>query len=610
MISVNFIDGINYVCIELYIIVMNKILISLLLTLWGYVLNATVVHYTLSMPDPHTHYFEVTMTIKDMPQNYVDVKMPVWAPGSYLVREFSRNVENLSAKKGTELLNTDKINKNTWRVYHNKAKEFTVSYRVYAFELSVRTSFVDQSHGYINGTSVFLYVDGQLNASGNLTILPYKDWKTISTSLPKAGGFGQYTYPDYDVLVDSPIEIGNHFEFDFTASGCKHTVAMFGEGNYDVEKLKKDMAKIVETTTKVFGFNPNKEYVFIIHNLEHGSGGLEHASSTTLQVDRWGYQGNQYLGFLSLVAHEYFHLWNVKRIRAKELGPFDYDKEAFTSLLWIMEGFTTYYDELLLLRAGYYTPEQYLKKISSAITSIENQPGNEVLSLSESSLDAWIKLYRPNENSYNTTISYYTKGSVAAAMIDMKIIAATKGRKSLDDVLIYLYKEYYEKQKRGFTEEEARMAMEKVSGESFKEFFEKYINGTEPIPYEDFAEAIGLSVERYKVREDVPLLGIRTEDKSGSPVISLVIRNTSAYNSGLNVNDEIIAINGFRVTNSSGIIAITTTLKVGDKPVFTLIRDGKLLTIDVTMEPDPNKDVRIVKAETSSPLSNFWLRTF
>lgn len=568
--------------------------------------RAAQVDYKLAMSEPHTHYFEVEMKVVDVIQPYVDVKMPVWAPGSYLVREFSRNVEGLSAEIGGKEVKTEKINKNTWRIHSNKAKEFTVKYKVYAFEMSVRTSFLDDSHGYINGTSVFLFVNNMLDLSGNLQIVPYKDWKVISTGLAKGDGFGKYKYPNYDVLVDSPIEIGNHFEFSFKASGVNHIVAMYGEGNFDVEKLKVDMARIVDATTNIFGFNPNKEYVFIIHNLEQGSGGLEHANSTTLQVGRWTYQGNSYLGFLSLVAHEYFHLWNVKRIRPKELGPFDYENEAYTSLLWVMEGFTSYYDELILLRAGFYTPEQYLNVLSGTITSVENQPGNKVLPLSQASMDAWIKLYRPNENSYNTTISYYSKGACVAAMLDAHIISATDGSKGLDDVLVYMYKEYYEKQNRGFTEDEIQKAIEKVSGKKMDDFFAKYINGTEAIPYEDFMKPLALTVKRYAAAPDKAHLGIRMGGSAGKTTISTVIRNTSAFNSGLNVNDEIVAINGYRMNDQTAVNNSLKSMKVGDEADFTIVRDGQMRTIKVAMEPDPSQDYAI--GGRYNKLGQRWLK--
>ena len=537
-------------------------------------LQAANISYAVSMPEPHTHYFNVKMNVTDYQKNYFDIQMPVWSPGSYLIREYAKSVEEVTATFNKKLLKIEKINKNTWRVYSEKAKDVVINYKVYAFELSVRTSFVDASHGYFNGVTMFMFIDELRNTPHDLTIIPFNGWKKISTSLPKklnAKGF-QYQAPDYDILVDSPVEIGNHETFEFTSAGVLHHVAMYGQGNYDVEKLKVDMAKITQACTDVFGVNPNKEYTFIIHNLTRGSGGLEHLSSTTLQVNRWTYsEGSAYKGFLSLVAHEYFHLWNVKRIRPKALGPFDYNNENYTSLLWVMEGFTSYYDELLLYRSGVYSEKEIMRKFTGSINNIENQPGNKIQPVAHSSFDAWIKAYRSNENSYNTTISYYSKGSVVANVLDLMIINSTKGKKNLDNVMQYLYNEYYKKQGRGFTSKEMQGALEKVGGLKLDDFFEKYINGTQTFDYSTVFGYAGLTVETVENKE--PSLGI---SESGNK-IRRVYRGSSAYLGGLNVNDEILAINGFRVNGN--INDFIDSKNVGDDVVILISRDNIVQTI-------------------------------
>ncbi|NBR15765.1 MAG: M61 family peptidase, partial [Crocinitomicaceae bacterium] len=405
-------------------------------------LSAQTIAYQLRMPKPQNHYFEVEMTLSDFKEKELNVKLPVWAPGSYLVREFSKNLNLVKAydEKNNEI-EVVKKTKNTWTVKSNGEKKIKVKYEVYAFELSVRTSFLDLTHGYVSGTGVFMYVDGYKDKKGTLEIVKPTIFKTISTSLPKASisiakdGSENFEFANYDQLVDCPIEIGNQVVFDFMASGVKHTVAMYGEGNYDIPSLKRDMAKVIETETAVFGVNPNKEYVFIVHNVVDGQGGLEHCNSTTLSVNRWTYGGSEYVNFLNLVAHEYFHLWNVKRIRPIELGPFDYDQENYTSLLWVMEGFTSYYDELLLLRAGFYTKEEFLNKLQGSINYVEGSVGSRVQPVAHASFDAWIKAYRPTENSANTTMTYYSRGSVLGAIFDAMIIDHSKGKQCLDHFL-------------------------------------------------------------------------------------------------------------------------------------------------------------------------------
>ncbi|MBD3639201.1 MAG: M61 family metallopeptidase [Crocinitomicaceae bacterium] len=589
---------------------MNKRFFLLLVSLYFSITSLALdIHYDLKMPNPNSHYFEVQMDLSNVKTKELLIKMPVWAPGSYLVREFAKSVDMVSAKdgKGNDLEVT-KINKNTWSIPCSKVSAVTINYEVYAFELSVRTSFLDDSHGYVNGTSVFMYVAGNKEVSGTLNIHPHESFKKISTSLKKGKG-NEYFFKNYDELVDSPIEIGNHEEFTFNAGGVKHTVAMYGEGNYDPNILKKDMAKIVEAETKVFGQNPNKEYLFIVHNLTNPSGGLEHMSSTTLQVNRWTYEGDDYLGFLSLVAHEYFHLWNVKRLRPKSLGPFDYDTENYTDLLWVMEGFTSYYDELILRRAGFYDQDEYISKLIGTINYVESQPGNKVQPVAHSSFDAWIKAYRRNENSVNTTISYYSKGQILAAMLDLYIINKFKAEKCLDHFLQHLWKNFYGKDGSGFTEEEFQKSLEEFLGEGMDWFFKPYVYGTETIDYQKFFEGVGLKI--VKTREPLkPYLGIRTGDSGGKLMVYTVYAGSAAEQYGISVNDEIIAMNGFRVDNST-FNARLETMNVGDKIEFIISRDNIIKTYEVTLGAVPNTRVQydlMFPDEQTKENFNYWLR--
>jgi len=315
---------------------MKKILLTniLSLILLTKVFSAPALTYTISFSEPHTHYTEVKMIIEGFKGKELNLKIPVWAPGSYLVREFARNVEDFKVNQNGKDVSAEKIDKNTWNIKSNGNGAVEINYKVYANELSVRTSFVNDQHAYLNGSSIFMYVDGLKDLGSTLIIKPYKDWKQISTGLKSGKDKWELLANNYDQLADSPIEIGNQKIFDFTAAGTLHHVAMFGEANYNEDSLKKDMARIVEGATAVFGENPNKEYTFIVHNITIPSGGLEHLNSTTLEVNRWTYTPKKnYNDFLSLVAHEYFHLWNVKRLRPVQLDPFYYDKENYTTLL-------------------------------------------------------------------------------------------------------------------------------------------------------------------------------------------------------------------------------------------------------------------------------------
>lgn len=584
------------------ILILNFLIISL-------VANTQSIHYNLRMPKPQNHYFEVEMLIDGNAEKELDVKMPVWAPGSYLVREFAKNVNivrAVDASTGT-ILSVDKKTKNTWQISTKGVKKIKVSYEVYAFELSVRTSFLDLQHGYVSGSGVFMYVDKWKEKAGTMTVYPYHSFKKVTSALVKntdgvtSDNAFSYKYDNYDQLIDCPIEIGNQEVFDFMASGVKHTVAMFGDGNYDIPTLKKDMAKIIEAETNVFGENPNKEYVFIIHNVTDGQGGLEHMNSTTLSVNRWTYLGSEYLGFLSLVAHEYFHLWNVKRIRPIELGPFDYDREVYTTLLWVMEGFTSYYDELLLKRAGYYTNDQLLSKITSGVNYVEGTEGSRVQPVAHASFDAWIKAYRPNENSSNTTMTYYSRGAMLAAILDAKIITKYKGEKCLDHFLQKLYQDFYKKQNRGFSEQEFKTALSDFMGEDMNPFLNDFVYGTKTPDFSEIFKPLGINVSYTGSVK--PSFGASFAGSSVKNIRSY----SAAENMGLSVNDELIGYNGYRVTTSKFEGALSG-LKEGEPIVLLVARDDVLLELKGKMGSYEKAGYRFSFGAEGNKLQQYWLR--
>ncbi len=587
---------------------MKCILFILFMTTAASIQAQTNIAFEVSFTEPQAHYVDVEMKYKStrpiLSYQPSTIKMPVWTPGSYLVREFSKNVEGLQAWGGKgNLLKTEKTAKNTWAVYDNPGEQVTVKYRVYANEISVRTSFVDVSHAFLSPTGIFMYVDNTINNPTTVTIKPFKNWTKISTGLePVSGKPNMFQAVDFDILFDSPIEVGNQDIFEFTAAGVKHEVAMYGGGNYNKEALQRDMAKIVTEETIVFGENPNKRYVFIVHNFQSYGGGLEHLNSTVLGASRMNYTNEKdYKGFLGLVAHEYFHLWNVKRLRPKALGPFDYTAENYTPNLWIAEGFTAYYDNLMLRRTSFYSPEKYLDLIAGDISAVENQPGNRVQPVSEASLDAWIKYYRPNENSKNSTISYYDKGSLIGMIMDLEIIGATKGQKSLDDVMKAMYEEYYKKQKRGYTDAEFKVMAEKVAGKSLDKIYADYINGTNPINYPDYLGYAGLLLSNENQGKNTPYLGIASAVKEGQLTITHVSRGKAAWKDGLNVNDEIVGIDGYRITSVDELDKMISSKKVGDKINVLISRDGILQTIEITLTANPNAKYKITVDDKASP---------
>nr|WP_294901064.1 PDZ domain-containing protein [uncultured Pedobacter sp.] len=553
--------------------------------------------FEVSFTQPQAHYADVKMTIGHIKKDELVLKMPVWTPGSYLVREFSKNVDSFVATADGEKIAFVKVAKNAWKINTKGKNNITVSYRVYSFEVSVRTSFVDESHAFLSPTGMFMYPEGALNLSSTVTIFPYKNWAKVSTGLvPVAGKKFTYSADNFDQLFDCPIEVGNQDVFEFAAAGVKHEVAMVGGGNYDKEKLKIDMARIVEQETAVYGENPNKNYVFIVHNYQVGGGGLEHLNSTVLGASRNGYTDpSTYQSFLSLVAHEYFHLWNIKRLRPIALGPFNYDAENYTTNLWIAEGFTAYYDNLMVQRIGAYTANEWLTIIEDDINAVENRLGNKVQTLSEASFDAWIKHYRPNENSSNTTVSYYVKGSLIACMLDLAIINASGAKLSLDDAMRFAYDEYYKKKGRGYTDAEFKSVLEKYTKQNLDQFYAAYINGTKRLDFAKYLSYAGFKFTEQPADQSKPYLGI-TLTKNTTEIAS-VSTNTAAWEAGLNVKDEIIAINGERVSDPLTYIA---DKNVNDELDFLINRDGILKHFKVVLKPSSSKKFEISQLENPS----------
>ena len=564
------------------------------------------ISYTLSMPEPWTHYYHVTQTIKGERKKSIDFVMPVWIPGSYKVREFSKNVEEFKAhSEKSDNLKWEKIDKNSWRVYTNKANEVTISYKVYAFVKSVLNSFLDDSHGFVSPPDVFMYVEKLKNRPATLVIDPYDEFLIISTGLEKSpGSKNSYIVPDYDVLVDSPIEIGNQTIFEFEVEGVPHEIAFYGKGNYDSSAVD-EVKRIVEATAKLFGEIPYKRYLFIVHLTKSASGGLEHLNSQVLRMGRWNFQPASRRGrWRSLVAHEVYHLYNVKRIRARELGPFDYTRENYTSLLWVMEGFTSYYSGRILLNAGFISPKKYQSNMASNMSKISNTIGNRYQSAAEASFDAWIRYYRRNENSPNRDMSYYDKGKLLGMLLDLEIRNSSGNKKTLDDVMRRLYSEYYKKKQRGFSEAEFKKELERAAGINFSDFFVRYVHGTEEVDYGKYLSYAGLEIETLEapsLSEKGAFLGTRVSESSGKLKITQVLRDSPAWNYGLNVNDEIIAVDGLRVGLADYTKAISA-MKPGDKVVITISRDDWLREIDVVISESSDKSYYIFQTEEPTEL--------
>lgn len=540
-------------------------------------------HYRVAMPQPRSHLFEVTLQVQGWNQASLDLKMPVWTPGSYLVREYARHVQDFRVEQG---LDWQKLSKNHWRIQTAGQETLTVHYRVFANELTVRTNHLDASHAFFNGAALFFYLPGFERQPIQVTIDPPAQWQVSTTLSPVTGVDHTYVAPDFDTLVDSPFEIGQHQLREFEVLGLPHQYVVWGQSNADLDRIVADTQKIIETEAAIFQGLPYDRYLFILHLTQNSFGGLEHKDSCALIYPRFNFQTEDgYQRFIQLVAHEFFHLWNVKRIRPKGLERFDYDGENYTPSLWFSEGTTSYYDLLLPLRAGIYNPRTYLKHLSKEISRFLTTPGRQVQTLSESSFDAWIKLYRRDHNSDNNQISYYLKGEMVSLLLDLLIRNRHDNQRSLDDVLRLLWRQFGQPEI-GFTPDQLQQTIETVADQDLSEFFQHCLNTTAELPFDQYLEPFGLKI-LPDTADLPPFLGITVHSDNGRELIRFVEYGSPAQQSGIDPDDELLAIDSLKV-KASQLNDRLKNYQPGDKIAVTVFHQDELRTYPVVLaEPCP-----------------------
>ena len=577
------------------------------------------ISFTIAMPRPHTHLFDVDIAIKrtaNGPQDEVLV-FPVWTPGSYLVREFERQVQDFAATDAAgQPLKWEKTNKNTWRVSTSGTREWRARYRVYANELSVRTSELNSAHAFWNNANLLMYLDGFLKNPSTVRVIAPDVWK-VATGLPAVlGQKNTFRAENFDVLYDSPFEASNFKTIIFNVKSVAHRIVIDGEGNYDPERVRRDVQKIVETQVELMGGEvPYRDYTFILHLRSNAGGGLEHLNSAALGYPRFGFRITQndrstsaapnttdmperdYRGFLALVSHEFFHLWNVKRIRPDALGPFDYTRENYTKVLWVAEGITDYYADLALRRAGLITESEFLLATARSFQSLQFTPGRKVQSVEESSFDSWIKYYRQDENSVNSQISYYDKGAILGLLLDLEIRKRSNGAKSLDDVMRYLFTEFFKKN-RNYTPADFQNACELMAGSSLEEFFKKYVHGTDELDYDAALEVAGLKLDMSgpigpRAPIDRGFFGADVVWENERLMVSRVYAGSPAYEQGLNAGDQIVALDNMRVTREF-FNARMAEKKAADLINLTIFRFDDLSTLLIKLGERRKGDFRIV----------------
>lgn len=569
------------------------------------------VHFTSELARRHMVEVKIEIDkIQNTKDNKLHFKVPVWTPGSYKVREFSQHFEIVQSKVAGKEVKVERSDKNTWEMPAKDGETLELTYQVYAFEQSVRQSYIDEFYAFLHGVSAFGYVDEHMNDEIVLQISKLKEWKDVYVAAPAAEGkTDTYHFTNYDLLADSPIALGSFDATFYKSGGVPHTVVMIGKGNYDLLKVREDFKKISDEEVEIFGSHPSDQYIHFIYNVNNGGGGLEHLNCQTSMFDRFAYTDEaKYKKFLGLISHEYFHLWNVKRIAPKELGPFNYDTENYTDLLWVAEGFTSYFDDLVLLRSGIIDQKEYLSLVAAQINRYENTPGKEVMTLEQSSRLAWIKAYLPHENSNNTTISYYNKGMLAALAMDLTIREETRGEKSLDDLLKLLFQQFdpsdlQDKQK-GYDLETILSLSKDELGVDLQELLHELVFSTEKIDYEAWFKAFGLSLTD-KNDQKKKYIGVSGSFTDGRYTISRIDASSTAEIAGLSVKDEIIAVNGWRVDGD--VNDMLQMHQVGDVLDLTVNRDGMLRQFKVELASDPEVQYSIEVVDEKNKLMKQWL---
>ncbi len=590
--------------------------------------------YRICPEEPHRHLFRIELLIKEPAAEGQLLALPAWIPGSYMIREFARHIVTIAAQCDGTTLQIDKQDKHTWRTARAKGA-IAVTYTVYAWDLSVRAAHLDASHGFFNPSSLCLRVLGQESSPCTVILEPPpepigREWR-VATTLTEAGaeryGFGRYEAVNYDALIDHPVEMGSFTLGTFRAGGAQHELAVSGCADLDMKRLTRDLAPVCAAHARLFepdsGRAPFGRYVFLTTAVNDGYGGLEHRDSTALLCKRsdlpWrgmGEASDSYRAFLGLASHEYLHAWLVKRIKPAAFVKYDLDRETYTRQLWIFEGFTSYYDDLMLVRAGVTTEAQYLKGLADTISRVMASPGRQLQSVAESSFDAWIKYYRQDENSPNAIVSYYAKGALIALAIDLSLRARTGGRASLDDVLRLMWARFGRgfytragtpgRDPVGIPEDAFPGLVREATGVALNATLKRWVDGTEELPLARLLAPLGIAL-KLAPTDATPSLGIRTGAAAGGLVaITHAYTGGAAQRAGLSAGDVLVACNGLRL-HENNLKSTLARMPVGDTVEIHAFRRDVLLRYEVTLAPPAATQASLVAAPRANALRRAWL---
>ncbi len=586
--------------------------------------------YRIVPSRPEAHIYTVVCRITSPDPKGQVVSLPAWIPGSYMVRDFAKNIVQLNAFSGDRALSVVRVDKSTWKV-EACTESLELVYDVYAWDLSVRSAHLDSTHAYFNGTSVFLKVHGQEEQACLVDIqrpegAAYGAWR-VATSMPRHDaelyGFGVYQAKNYDELIDHPVEMADFTPHTFEVAGVPHDLIFTGRHDADIDRICRDLKPVCEQHVALFGELPALErYVFMTMVVGDGYGGLEHRSSTSLICSRndLPVRGRDelsegYLTFLGLCSHEYFHTWNVKRIKPEVFHPYDLSRETYTRQLWAFEGITSYYDDLGLVRSSTIDAQRYLSLVAKTVTRVMRGKGRFKQSVADSSFDAWTKFYRQDENAPNAIVSYYTKGSLIALALDLTIRSATQGKHSLDGVMQRLWAAYG-KPLIGVPEGKIEAVAGEVAGRDLSDFFSSYLYGMEDLPLAQLLETVGVrllmrpaespkdtggsisrtSVDQLLRRAD---LGIRVNADNGEAKIANVFDDGAAQCAGLSAGDVLVAIDGLRVTAAS-LDGLLARLQVGQVIEVYAFRRDELMKFQLTLQAPPCDTCELVLEEVDA----------
>lgn len=571
------------------------------------------VHYRVDLSAPASQYMQVEARVPSRSAR-TQLALPAWTPGSYRIRDFAKHVFGFSAESlDGKPLEVEALDKQTWEV-RNGGRPFVARYRVYAATPSVRTSMLDDTHASINGASVFVFEPGKLGRPHRVDVTAPEGW-TVHTALPRRDG--SFVANDYDTLIDSPIEVGtpavDRFELEGTA--FEYVLTSPDDLNLDRARLVDESKAISGAFAQMMGGFPMKRYVFLMNIGDVGGGGLEHADSTMMMMNRTAFDKESgYDRAARLTAHEFFHLWNVKRIHDAALGPFDYQHENYSRLLWFHEGFTETMESLAMRRSGLWTSREYLDHIASSITAFQRKPGRDAMPLSEVSFRAWTHAYQPENNHRNETVSYYDKGDIVGVALDLKIRLTSHGKGSLPGVFRRLMKRFGSAGK-GITAKDIEQAASEEAGADLSEFFAKHVDGVEPVPIVALLEAAGIVV---KSRSAWTLADGTSAPRAASKrawagleLQGTKVRNIApsspAQRAAVIRDDEIIAVQGRRVTSEAALRTALGRVGSGHRATLTAFRGSRLVELEIELEDNPHRTITLELPEEPGPIVRGWL---